>query len=71
MIMMEAERYDDENLPVHNDWSPQYMGQTEHVKLLQTLPGLTGERQEAGPLLEINKMNHEQCLPPPVTVTHL
>ena len=25
---------DEENLPVHNDWSPQYMGQTEHVKLL-------------------------------------
>ena len=47
MIMMEAEGNDDENLPVHNDWSPQYVSQTEHVKLLQTLPGLAGERQEA------------------------
>ena len=35
-----------ENLPVHNDWSPQYVGQAEHVELLQTLPGLTGQRQQ-------------------------
>ena len=36
-----------ENLPVHNDWSPQYVGQAEHVELLQTLSWLTGERQKS------------------------
>ena len=35
------------NLPVHNDWSPEHVGQTEDVQLLQTLPGLTGQRQQA------------------------
>ena len=42
MLAAIVEDYNIVDLPVHNDWSPQDMSQTEDMELLQTLPWLTG-----------------------------
>ena len=39
------------HLPVHDDGPPEDVSQAEHVQLLQTLPLLAGQGQQAGPFL--------------------
>ena len=49
--MSTAGHVDSLHLPVHDDGPPEDVSQAEHVQLLQTLPLLAGQGQQAGPFL--------------------